>query len=178
MYKERHSWPTYVAGLTYFQGTWRLSHHGLQDVRSGGTIMACKTCGHAATVLHRPCWSLARHNYSAEWPDRTTSYRWSCATWRSDRTGCTPRRWRHHLLLLPIRALWYRVSTTPGPPVGPWGLIVTVRPWGIKGPSRHQYKDKFNLVLNNVIHTVIQTSHMDMVLRSGGPNHVKILIFI
>jgi hypothetical protein len=38
---------------------------GLQDVQIGDVIITCKMCGQAATVLHRPCWPLAGHYYSA-----------------------------------------------------------------------------------------------------------------
>jgi hypothetical protein len=31
-----------------------------------------------------------------------------------------------------------RCLPAPGPPVGPWGLPVTARPWAIKGPGRRQ----------------------------------------
>jgi hypothetical protein len=69
--KERLSWPNYAAGLACFQGVTACfrdachpSHHGMQDVRVGGTNNACKACGQAATLLHWPCRTLTRDNYS------------------------------------------------------------------------------------------------------------------
>jgi hypothetical protein len=49
--------------------------------------------------------------------------------WQDDKTGRTPYRWRHHLLLLAGSVLLYRDPTTLGPPVGPW---VTVQLSGLK----------------------------------------------
>jgi hypothetical protein len=41
---------------------------GLQDVRTGGTIITCKMCEqddyNAAIVPRRPCWPLVGHCYS------------------------------------------------------------------------------------------------------------------
>jgi hypothetical protein len=125
--KERYTLPTYAARLTCFQhvfacfqGAWHLNHYGLQDVRTGSTIMVCKMCGQVDTVQRCPYWPLTKHSYSTRRPDRMVPYRWPCVTWQSDRTGRTPRRWTHHLLLLAVSALWYRVLSTPEPPVGPW----------------------------------------------------------
>jgi hypothetical protein len=80
--KERHSRYTYAARLAYlqralacFQGAWHQSHHALQYVRVGGTVMTYKMCEQTATVLRRACWPLTRHNYNAEWSDRIVSYR-------------------------------------------------------------------------------------------------------
>jgi hypothetical protein len=50
------------------------------NVQVGGTINAYKTCGQAATVLHRPCCPLVRHRNNARRPDRTVlcCYRMQC----------------------------------------------------------------------------------------------------
>jgi hypothetical protein len=53
-------------------------------------IMACKTCGQAATLLHQPCEPLAGHSYNAEQPDKTVPYQTACdAVEQHDRTHPT-----------------------------------------------------------------------------------------
>jgi hypothetical protein len=67
-------------------------------------------------------------------------------------------------------------SPTPGPPVGPWGLIVnhltlTYKRFGWTPlPKGHKKK---RLRLGRLEHNTTQFSHGRRVLRSGSPNHVN-----
>jgi hypothetical protein len=80
-------------------------------------------------------------------------------------------------LATPIHcALQYRVHLPPGPPVGPWGLIVnypilSYKRLGWTPLPRGRKKER--LRQGRLEHNTTQFSHGRRILCSGGPNHVN-----
>jgi hypothetical protein len=95
---------------------------GLQDVRTGGTIITCKMCEqddyNAAIVPRRPCWPLAGHCYSTRRPYRAVPYREPGVPHAVEDNIC--------LLLTIGRQPPRATCQTPG-------LHVTTQPYAIKG---------------------------------------------
>jgi hypothetical protein len=77
----------------------------------------------------------------------------------------------------PIRcALQCRVHLPPGPPVGPWGLIVNYSTLSYKRlgwPALPKGQKKERLRQGRLEHNTTQFSHRRRVLRSGDPNNVN-----
>jgi hypothetical protein len=67
-------------------------------------------------------------------------------------------------------------SPTPGPPVGPWGLIINYPTLSYKGSGGHHFrgvKKKKRLRQGRLEHNITQFSRRRRVLRSGGLNHLN-----
>jgi hypothetical protein len=122
------------------------------------------------------CCPLTMDSYSADAAQQLGVVSHMHATWRDDRTGWPPYRWRHHLLLLAISVILHRVLPSPEATCRALGLIVTVRPWAIKGPGRrHILLSLLRAKSTFGQNTAIQLSFFceRRVLRFGGPNHVN-----
>jgi hypothetical protein len=64
---------------------------GLQDVRAGSAVNACKTCRqgsyNATTVQRQHYILLVWHRYSVKWFDSTTPHYWLSVAWQVTRPG-------------------------------------------------------------------------------------------